>query len=109
MAQLKICREISTDLPRQWMAKTAVKYLHKHITTGKCESVLNQLIVPKRKASSVFVKQPQLGNYHTSLDKIVKIHNLLPASAKAKQMGPFKRYLANKTRGLKFPPRLLNI
>ena len=79
------------------MAKMAVKYLHKHITAGKCESVLSQLIVPKRKASSVFVKQPQLGNYHTSLDKIVEIYNLLPASAKAKQMGPFKRYLTKNT------------
>ena len=64
-----------------------------HITVGKCESVFSQLIVQKRKDSIVFVKQPQLHNYHTSLDKIVEIYNLLPASAKAKQMGPFKRYL----------------
>ena len=94
---MKICKEISTDLPRQWMAKTAVKYLHKHITAGKCESVLSQLIVPKRKASSVFVKQPLLRNYYTSLDKIVEIYNLLPASAKAKQTCPFKRYITKNT------------
>ena len=79
------------------MAKTAVKYLHKHIIKCKCEVVLSQLIIPKRKASSGYVKQPQLSNYHTSLDKIVEIYNLLPASAKAKQMGPFKRYLTKNT------------
>ena len=79
------------------MAKTAIKYLHKHINAGKCESVLSQLNVQNTKASFFFIKQPQLGNYHTSLDKIVEIYNLLPASAKAKQMGPFKRYLTKNT------------
>ena len=90
----KICNEIEVDLPKQNLYKTAVKFLHKHLTTRKCESILNQMIIPKRKVSTIYMKQPQLGQYHGALDKIVEVYNKLPPQVRCMKIGAFKKYLS---------------
>ena len=82
------------DLPKQNLYKTAVKFLHKHLTTRKCESILNQMIIPKRKVSTIYMKQPQLGQNHGALDKIVEVYNKLPPQVRCMKIGAFKKYLS---------------
>merc|ERR1711954_205312 len=62
----KICKEIDVDLPRQAMCKASVKFIHKHLLHQKCEAIIEQLIILKRKSSIIYVKQPQLSPYHAS-------------------------------------------
>ena len=92
-AKTKICKDIKVDLPKMWMRKTAATFLHKHLTTAKCHDLILQLKIPKRIASPIFVRDPQLGNYNCSLDRIVEVYNSLPLDLKAKKVMPFKRYL----------------
>ena len=54
----KICKEINVDTPRQNICKTAVKYLHKHLLNRKYDAVIDQLKIPKRQISMIYVKQP---------------------------------------------------
>ena len=79
------------------MCKTAVTYLHKHLIHHKCNAIIDQLIIPKRKSSSIYVRDPQIGMYHASLDRIVELYYKLPANVKAMKIGPFKRYLKKNT------------
>ena len=90
----KLCNKIEVDLPKQNLYKTAVKFLNKHLTTQKCESILNQRIIPKRKVSTIYMKQPQLGQYHGALDKIVEVYNKLPPQVRCMKIGAFKKYLS---------------
>ena len=89
----KICKEINSELPKQAMFKTAMKFIHKHLITRKCGAILSQMIIPKRKASHIYMKQPQLGQYTSSLDRIIEVYNKLPASIRVMNIGPFKKYL----------------
>ena len=89
----KFCNGIQVDVPRQTMCKAAVKFLHKHLRYRRCDSILNQLIIPKRQVSMIIVKQPQLSPYPSSLDKIVYLYNKLPAEVKSMTMGQMKKYL----------------
>ena len=75
------------------MVKAALKFLHKHLQTQKCEAIMEQLIIPKRKASNIYVKQPQLGQYKASIDRIVELYNMLSAQVKSMTVGQFKRYM----------------
>ena len=88
--KVKICTEIKADLSVQLMCKTAVSYLHKHLLHKECSSLMNQLVVPKRKASQIYVKQPQNSIYMASIDKITDLYNKLPVEVKSMKMGPFK-------------------
>ena len=92
-AKTKICKDIKSDMPNMWMRKTAAKFMHKQITSAKCDDLLMQLKIPKRKASPIYVKDPQLGNYNCSLEKMVEIYNSLPVDLKAKKVVPLKRHL----------------
>lgn len=80
------------DIPHQHMTKTAAIYMHKHLTHRKCASIVNQLIIPKRKASHIYVKNPQQGIYNASLDKCVDLYNRLPTQVKEMTIPQFKRY-----------------
>ena len=88
----KICKEIKADPPSQHMLKVAVQYIHKHLNHKKCNALIDELVIPKRSTSHIYVKKPQNGTYTASLDKIIKIYNLLPASAKLMTMRQFKKY-----------------
>merc|ERR1711954_538391 len=89
----KICKEIDVDLPRQAMCKASVKFIHKHLLHQKCEAIIEQLIILKRKSSIIYVKQPQLSPYHASIDRMVDLYNKLPAEVKLMTMGQFKKYI----------------
>ena len=75
------------------LMKTAPKFIHNHIKKGKCEAILEQLIIPKHTASKVYVKKPQNGIYHGSIDKIIELYNKLPATVRAMSVGQFKKYI----------------
>ena len=53
-----ICDEIKTDMPLQSICKTAATFLHKHLTHRKCDSLINQLVIPKKIASHIYVRNP---------------------------------------------------
>ena len=74
------------------MLKVAVQYLHKHLNHKKCNALIDELIIPKRSTSHIYVKKPQYGTYTASLDRIVEIYNQLPASAKLMTTRQFKKY-----------------
>ena len=93
--KVKICQEIKCDLPAQHMCKTMVSFLHKHLFHRKCKAIIDQLIIPKRKSSIIYVRKLQNGTYHGSLDQNVDLYNKLPTNVKAMKVGPFKRYLKN--------------
>ena len=90
--KVKICREIQVDLPQQHMFKMAALYLHKHLSHRKCKSLVNQLIIPKRVASTIYVKKPQIGMYNASLDKCVENYNRIPSNVKSMTHRQFKKY-----------------
>ena len=92
VSKVKICREVKVDLPNQHMTKTAALYMHKHLTHRKCDSIINQLIIPKHKVSHIYVKNPQLGIYNASLDRCVELYNRLPTQVKAMTIAQFKCY-----------------
>ena len=76
VSKVKICAEIKVDMPNQHMHKTVALYMHKHLLHRKCHAFVNQLIIPKRMASSIYVKKPQVGIYNASLDKCTENYNL---------------------------------
>ena len=39
----KLCKEIKVDLPRQWMCKASVRFLHKHLLNQKCGAIIDKL------------------------------------------------------------------
>ena len=54
--------------------------------------MINQLIIPKRTASLIYVKKPQVGIYNASLDKCIKNYNRIPANIRAMTLRQFRRY-----------------
>jgi len=52
-----------------------------------------QLIIPKRKASIIYVRKPQIGIYNASLDKCIEVYNRLPAHVKDMTTRQFKKYI----------------
>ena len=93
VSKVKICNELKIDLPIQHIHKTAAIFIHKHMSHMKCHSLLNQLRVPKRKASPIYVKKPQVGNYAASLDKCIEVYNRQPTKVKEMTLRQFKKYL----------------
>ena len=91
--KVTICEEIKADLPIQSMWKTAVTYLHKHLSHKKCHSLINQLVIPKRIASQIYIKRPKNSIYTASIDKITELYNKLPLKVKFMTIGSFKRYM----------------
>ena len=75
VSKVKICRKINEELPEIHILKTATKYIHKKIYDRKCPAILEELIIPKRNASIIYMKNPQLGIYPASLDKLIGLHN----------------------------------
>ena len=69
------------------------RYIHKHIYKRKCPAIIDELIIPKRVASIIYMKNPQNGIYPASLDRLVNIYNKLPQDVKNKNPSQFKRYL----------------
>ena len=88
----KICKEIKSELPAQHMKKTAALFIHKHLNHQKCPSILNQLVIPKRKASWLYVRSPQLGTYNASFDKCVELYNRVPSNVQEMTVRQFKKY-----------------
>ena len=84
-------------MPKLAMAKTLATFLPKNLSHMHCDSLINQLIIPKRKTSKIYIRKPQQGLYHAAIDKIVEGYNLLPAEVKSLNMGPFKRYMRKNT------------
>ena len=88
-----ICKDINTDLPRMHIAKKAVTFIHKQLSHRSCHSLVDRLIIPKRIASMIHMRNPQNGIYPTSLDRGVSLYNKLSTDLKSKRIGPFKRHL----------------
>ena len=89
----EICTKIKEEPPEKHILKVSAKYIHKHIHHRKCNAMMNELIIPKRAASIVYMKKPLNGVYHGSLDNLIKIYNKLPQNVKMKNPNQFKRYL----------------
>ena len=89
---VKICKEIKVNLPLQHIRKVAAQYIHEHIKTRKCSALIDQLIIPKRESSHIYVKQPQMTTYSASLDKSIDLYNHLPAKTKTMTVRQFKKY-----------------
>ena len=79
------------------MCKTAVTYLQTHLIHRKCNAIIDRLVIPKRKSSTIYVRDPKIWMCHASLDRIVELYNKLPANVKAMKIWPFKRYLKKNT------------
>ena len=88
----KICKEIKSEMPAQHMKKTAALFIHKHLKHKKCPAILNQLVIPKRKASWLYVKNPQIGTYNASFDKCIELYNRVPANVQDMSVRQFKKY-----------------
>merc|ERR1711954_453117 len=88
---LKICKEIKVDIPQQHIRKVSAQYIHKHLKQRKCNALLDELIIPKRETSHIYVKRPQIGTYSASLDKQIELYNTLPARAKLMTIKQFKK------------------
>ena len=93
MNKTTICKRIKAEPPEKHVTKTAAKFIHKHLHHQKCPSMMNELIIPKRAASMIYLKNPLNGTYPGSLDKLIQIHNKLPQNVKAKNPNQLKRYL----------------
>ena len=92
VSKVKICQEVKVDMPAQHMLKKAPIYMHKDLTHRKCNAIVNQLIIPKRKASCLYVKKPQTGTYNASLDKCVDLYSWIPTNVQEMTIAQFKRY-----------------
>ena len=57
---IKICNKIKVNLPLRHIRKVSAQYIHKHLKTKKCSALIDELIIPKRKISHIYVKQPQM-------------------------------------------------
>merc|ERR1711954_419542 len=90
---VKICKHIGSQLPSKYMHKISARYIHKHLFKKQCPSVIEKLIIPKRDASIIYMKNPQLGVYPASLDKLILMYNKLPLATKSMKPQKFKKYL----------------
>ena len=88
----KICKEIKVDMPQTHMRKTAALFTHKHIKHRKCPALLNQMVIPKRTASWIYMKKPQMGVYSASLDKCVDLYNRIPTNVQEMTIRQFRKY-----------------
>ena len=89
----KVCKEANVELPRMHMSKTAVTFVHKHLSHLKCISITEKLKIPKRKISHIYVRNPLNSTYPSSLDRLVDMYNKLPPETKTITMGQFKAYM----------------
>ena len=88
-----ICRKINEQLPEKHILKVAAIYIHKHLHHQNCEAMMSELIIPKRAASTIFMKNPLSSVYPGSLDSLIKLYNKFPQNLKSKNPNQFKRYL----------------
>ena len=95
VSKVNICKQIKEELPEKHINKTAAKFIQKQLYTRKCPALLDELIIPKRDASIIYLKNPQLGTYPASLDKLINLYNKLPQKTKSMNPSRFKRYLKN--------------
>ena len=93
VSKVKICDYIKEEPPEKHILKVAAKYIHTHLHFRKSSALIEELILPKRSASIIYMKNPQIGTYSASLDKLVNIYNMLPQNAKTMNPAKFKRYL----------------
>ena len=96
VSKVKICKDIKSDLPAKHIRNATLNFIHKHLHHRKCSALIDQLWIPKRKSSPIFVRNPQNGVYHGSIDRIIDMYNNLPTEAKSLRPGPFKRYMKKK-------------
>ena len=54
--------------------------------------MVNQLIIPKQKASYIYMKSPQIGIYNASIDKCIELYSRFPANVKVITIKQFKKY-----------------
>ena len=90
----KICKRIGCELPDKHIKKISARYIQKHMYHKQCPAIIDKLVVPKREASVVYMRKPQLGVYPASLDKLIQLYNKLPTDTKTMKPQRFKRYLA---------------
>ena len=55
--------------------------------------MIDQLIIPKRKSSYIYVREPQNGIYHGPIDKIIELNNKLPATARTMSIEHLDKYI----------------
>merc|ERR1711954_50654 len=79
-----ICRKIKEETPDKHILKVSTKFIHKHLHHRKCQSLMNELIIPKRSASIIYLKNPLISTYPGSLDRIIQIFNKQPQKVKEK-------------------------
>ena len=91
--KVEICNYIKEEPPEKHILKVAAKYIHKHLHLRKCPALMNELIIPKRSASIIYMKNPLNDTYPGSLDKLIQIYNKLPQDVKSKNPNQFKWYL----------------
>ena len=87
-----ICKRIGVELPEKHIIKTSARYIHKHIFHKKCPAVMDRMIIPKRDATIIYMKKPQLGVYPASLDKLVQLYNSMPLKLKAMKPPKLKKH-----------------
>ena len=83
ISKVNICKKIKCDLPSKHILKTSARFIQKHIYLKKCPAILDKLVIPKREASIIYMRSPQMGTYPASLDKLIQLYNSLPLTHKS--------------------------
>ena len=89
----EICQKIKEETPDKHILKVSAKFIHKHLHFRKCPALMEELVIPKRAASLIYLKNPLNGIYPGSLDRLIQTYNKLPQNVKAKNPNQLKRYL----------------
>ena len=58
-----------------------------------CPALLEKMLIPKRNATKIYMKNPQTGIYPASIDRLVGIYNGLSQNVKNMNPARFKRHL----------------
>ena len=93
VSKINICKKVKCDLPSKHILKTSARFIQKHIYLKKCPAILEKLVIPKREASIIYMRKPQMGVYPASLDKLIQLYNSLPLTQKSMKPERYKRYL----------------
>ena len=93
VSNVKICKRIGCELPDKYIHKISARYIQKHLYHRQCPALIDKLVIPKRDASIIYMRKPQLGVYPASLDKLIMLYNKLPIETKSMKPQKFKRYL----------------
>ena len=88
-----ICQKLQTDLPEQMILKNNLKYIHRIMTEGKVEQILNELKIPERSSSKIYMKNPSKETNKSSLEHQIDMYNALPNSLRILQPNKLKRKL----------------